>query len=138
MEGFNPVRVNVVPIAVQLPINVGEQAVPLNDSIYVLELFRLLPPPTLTSILTDVTPVGVVNEYQTSLVVPQRLVGVPALVAWYKVPEVLLQLVAGDKDVGAEQLSLTGCAIRVIDPMIKSMHNEMLVRVNGSMAFQGF
>lgn len=138
MEGFNPVRFNVVPIAVQLPINVGEQAVPLNASIYILALFKLLPPPTLTSILTAVTPAGVVNEYHTSLVVPQRLVGVPALVAWYKVPDVLLQLVAGDKDVGAEQSLLAGCAIREVDPMIKNMHNEMIVRIIGNMVFQGF
>jgi len=107
---------------------IGEQTAPEKASTNVLELFKLLPPPTLTSISTEVLLAGTVKEYHTSYVVPQLLVGEPT-VAWYNVPAVVVQVVPGVKDVGPgpeQLLSFDGCASKTLE--IKR-NRKMLITV---------
>ncbi len=81
---------------------------------------------------------GVVNEYQTSNVVPHRLVLIPSLFAWYNVPAILLQLVPGVSDVGLLQRSLTGWANKFLDSRINKNKITAVRLKAGSMVFQGF
>ena len=82
---------------------------------YVFVLFKLLPPLGVTLMSIVVTPAGTVNVYQTSYVVPQLLVGLPVVVAWYNVcPEVAPQLVTGVRMVADVQSSLPGAANKKI------------------------
>jgi len=84
---------------VQLPIAVREQLEALNAWGNVFAAVKLFPPAAmaLTSISTEVHPDGVVNEYQTSYVVPHVLL-MPELVDWYKSPGVLVQFAEGVRE----------------------------------------
>jgi hypothetical protein len=102
---------------------------PLNACTKVFVPSILLPPAAIsvTSILTDVQPAGVVKLYHTSYVVPQVL-GIPELVARYRVPEVLLQVVAGVRGVGLAQLSDWAKSLRGRLRKTKAAHSNAMVR----------
>ena len=112
MEGLNPVKVSVVPMGVQVLIDVAPQLGPLNASIYVLSEVRLLPPAGISaiSIFTDVQLAGVVNVYHTSYLVPVHEPAIPELVALYNVLVVLAQVVPGVRVTGVAQSSDCVCA----------------------------
>lgn len=137
VEGARLANVKVVPIAEQEPMGVVEQLAPLNASIKVLAVVRLLPPAAISakSIFTAVQPDGVVNEYQTSYLVPAQDPAIPELVALNKVPDVFTQAVPGVREVGVEQSS--DCPNEILENKIKA-HNAVMVRVVGDMVLQGF
>ena len=84
MEAVRPVNVRPDPISLQpkvLAETTPAVVLALKASMKALVLSKLLPPPTVTSICTDVTPAGVVNVYQTSLVVAAHVLTGPSDVA---------------------------------------------------------
>ena len=140
MDGVNPVKERVVPIATHELIEVVPQSGPLKASIKALLVVKLLPPAgtSLIRMSTAVQPAGVVNVYHTSYFVPAQEPVMAELVALNKVPVDAIQVLFGVIEMGAEQSS-DCCANEDFEPIIKK-NSSMPVRavVIGDMVFQGF